>query len=244
MNNDDLKIEEKGDQVGMDFVLILPPEATLTIFSFLSISSLVNVTCVSKRWKRMSEDQILWKKLLECKLGLPLSSTGVCGGRWKSLYKEATSFPKEWSCFELPQEVVVEGCEVKFMGEIGADRAITCSEPYSVPNKKEVLFPVAEWTEDKRIKYVIKKINVIYFEVELRKREDLSEEDLHYSRRWCFSVGFSFKKVPIVNEQVGWKGYAGVALHSNKPLDNKSILQEIATLCLILSQLYSLFCKF
>lgn len=65
----------------IDFTYILPPEICIQIFSYLDAQTLCAACQVSKRWKALADDDILWhrmcvqhidKKCKKCGWGLPL----------------------------------------------------------------------------------------------------------------------------------------------------------------------------
>jgi hypothetical protein len=47
-----------------DPLSVLPDELILKIFSYLNLSTLGKLCCVSKEWKRLASDDILWKKAI------------------------------------------------------------------------------------------------------------------------------------------------------------------------------------
>ncbi|CAG8734516.1 3393_t:CDS:1, partial [Ambispora leptoticha] len=69
------------DLIRIDFLNALPSELSFKILSFLDAKSLYNVAQVSKTWKCLADDDVVWRKMCEqhidkkctkCGVGLPL----------------------------------------------------------------------------------------------------------------------------------------------------------------------------
>ncbi|KAI8994491.1 quinon protein alcohol dehydrogenase-like superfamily [Pilobolus umbonatus] len=76
----------------IDFMLILPKEVSLMIFSYLDAQSLCHAAQVSLSWKKLADDDLLWHKMCEqhidkkcqkCGWGLPLLNNSRSHGVYK-----------------------------------------------------------------------------------------------------------------------------------------------------------------
>ncbi|KAF9438650.1 hypothetical protein BGZ76_006211 [Entomortierella beljakovae] len=60
----------------IDFLTILPAEISLRILSYLDATSLCHAAQVSKSWKRMADDDVIWHKMCEQHIGLKCTKCG------------------------------------------------------------------------------------------------------------------------------------------------------------------------
>jgi hypothetical protein len=98
----------------------LPQETLLQILSYVGVKDLGRIACVSKELLRISEDNILWKTIYECRWTLPVEWIDEAPSKWKDYYltvvKVRQFAPKDsenqtetsvfWS-FGLPEESAI-----------------------------------------------------------------------------------------------------------------------------------------
>ncbi|KAF9172417.1 hypothetical protein BGX20_005712 [Mortierella sp. AD010] len=60
----------------IDFLTILPTEISLRILSYLDATSLCHAAQVSKSWKRLADDDVIWHRMCEQHIGLKCTKCG------------------------------------------------------------------------------------------------------------------------------------------------------------------------
>jgi len=160
--------------IGRDPAVCFGEEVVLRIFSFLDVHCLHVIALVSQTWKRISEDNSLWRaKALEGKPFLQnylLKVFGQSKAPWRTIYR-TLNYPHRWSEEQKAKEIYVtaKGLTAIVMGITRTNLSIQSNRPiYAgaelfwyfevVVNHKEsqwnIGFGITDSQWDKEIKFI------------------------------------------------------------------------------------------
>jgi len=203
----------------------LPFEIILYVISFLRCRDLLSVFCLSKLWKTIADDGIIWKRLCMEMWNVNILETTI-EEDWKEIFKSIlVNLPKELMITTEYQQgitILEDRLTAKFDGQIGGDQVVKGDQPFCPPSNKQGHITLEAHYLGNEIRYRVIRRAISYFEITISSNNSpsLGTKNPHWSAE-CISIGLALSNFPFKYYQPGWKaGSYGYHSDDGRKFDN------------------------